>query len=112
MTEKYIGLGEVVHSETDPIIHVWCFSCSLCQAMRTAYLHESGVVLDVEAGQPDDVESLVVTRNGRVFLNLYLIESVKAGLEAQDLATINQDIADLHAQSFHGQREATVELAN
>jgi len=111
VTEKYIALGEVVHSETDPIIHVWCFSCSLCQAMRTAYLHESGVVLDVEAGQPDDVESMVVTRNGQVFLNLYLIEGVKACLES-GMSAINQDIADLHAQSFHGQREATVELAN
>ena len=112
MTEKYIALGEVVHSETDPIIHVWCFSCPLCQAMRTAYLHESGVVLDVEAGQPDDVESLVVTRNGQVFLNLYLLENAKARLEAQGAIGIGQDIADLHAQSFHGQREATVELAN
>ena len=111
MVENYIGLGEVAHSETDPIIHVWCFSCSLCQTMRTAYLHESGVVLDVEAGQPDDVESMVVTRNGQVFLNLYLIESVKARLES-GMSAINQDIADLHAQSFHGQPGAGVGLAN
>ncbi len=77
-----------------------------------AYLHESGVVSDVEAGQPDEVENLVVASDGQTFLNLYLLENAKARLEAQGATGIDQDIADLHAQSFHGRREAAVELAN
>lgn len=112
MAEKYIGLGEVAHSETDPIIHVWCFSCGLCRVARTAYLHESGVVLDVVADQPDDVESLVVASDGKTFLNLYLIENAKARLEASGTMAINQDVADLHAQAFHNEPRAEVGLAN
>lgn len=111
MAEKFVELEEVVHSETDPIIHVWCFSCALCRTARTAYLHESGVVMDVEAEQPDDVESLVVAGDGKTFLNLYLIENAKVRLTS-GVNAINQDIADLHAQSFHGLDRATVELAN
>mgnify|MGYP001584725314 FL=1 len=112
MAEKYIELEEVVHSETDPIVHVWSFSCSLCKAVRTVYLHESGVVLDVKDGQPADVEGLVVASDGQTFLNLYLIENAKARLEIQGTILINQDIADLHAQSFHGLPGASVGLAN
>lgn len=112
MAEKFVELQKVVHSETDPIIHVWCFSCALCRTGRTAYLHESGVVSDVETGQPDDVENLVVASDGKTFLNLYLLENAKTHLEAQDEIGINQDIADLHAQSFHGLDKASVELAN
>ncbi len=112
MEEVFITLGEIPDSKEDVVILSWCFTCSICHQARTAHVFESGVVFDLKDGQIIDVNNLEIAIDKKTFKNLYLIQGVSDALKVKGIRAITQDVADLHAQSFHGLENAEVGIAN
>lgn len=106
-----IPIGQTPEDGMDRIAFCWDFYCVGCQQYRTAYIFESGHVIDVPHNARSSEKALILNDAGDKFINVYWSPEARNTdfrNSQEGIALIKHGIAQAHATQFHKSRNATL----